>query len=56
MLCQQSALQALLTCTMPRELHEDIQELGESPITVFPLSPCSNLHIMSVLLPCLTVF
>jgi hypothetical protein len=29
MLCQQSALQALLTCTMPRELHEDIQELGE---------------------------
>lgn len=25
----QSPLQALVTCTMPRELHEDIQELGE---------------------------
>ena len=25
----QSPLQALVTCTMPRELHEDIQELGK---------------------------
>ena len=29
MLATQSPLQALVTCTVPRELQEDIQELGE---------------------------
>ena len=32
MLCQQSPLQALVTCSVPRELQEDIQELGRSKV------------------------
>ena len=35
MLCQQSPLQALVTCSVPRELQEDIQELGQSKHIIY---------------------
>ena len=34
MLSLQSPMQALLTCTVPRELQEDLQELGATMYSV----------------------